>query len=136
MVMSSLLHSLKQETKKRKKSDMYKHELTFSSFLNKHTAKLWVEEHIETFDQDECLKLDQGIGYAFLLSPLAGWKCITGISSTILGILSRSQESLARDFRQYPSARSTLPYVQFFPQRVSASIRTRCCEQVWSVSLN
>jgi len=34
---------------------MYRHELTFSSFLNKHTAKLWIEEHIETFDSDECL---------------------------------------------------------------------------------
>ena len=52
---------------------MYKHELTFSSFLNKHTAKLWVEEHIETFDQDECLtelrlKLD------FLPNNFLSWK--------------------------------------------------------------
>ncbi len=34
---------------------MYMHQLTFNSFLDKHTAKLWIEEHIETFDKDECL---------------------------------------------------------------------------------
>lgn len=34
---------------------MYMHQLTFGSFLDKHTAKLWIQEHVETFDSDECL---------------------------------------------------------------------------------
>jgi len=34
---------------------MYMHQLTFNSFFDKYIAKLWIEEHIETFDSDECL---------------------------------------------------------------------------------
>src|SRR5262245_48978621 len=34
---------------------MYKHQLIFDSFLNKHIAQLWIGEHIETIDSDECL---------------------------------------------------------------------------------
>ena len=31
------------------------HQLTFNSYLDKHKAILWIQEHIETFDTNECL---------------------------------------------------------------------------------
>jgi hypothetical protein len=34
---------------------MYRHVLTFGSFIDKNNAHYWIQEHIEPFDQDECL---------------------------------------------------------------------------------